>query len=122
MAAGTINLMADMQEDRMLGDAHGIEYDPCKDNKEPDVTAFNRAITDRKMIFMERRAEHGSHFDNNKRFPLENFCGLYLKCARTIRAIEAAVDMAGLDDVSEDTLIDAGNYADFIRSSRKHRG
>jgi len=80
----------------------------------PDVIAFEKVLSEKMAVFLERREQYGSHLENAERFPLEDFCGLYLKCTRFIRMFEKATSGGGLKNIDPDTVIDCSNYADMI--------
>ena len=77
-----------------------------------DVGLFRQSQADGLAILVERRKKYGSHIDNHVRFPKEDICGLYLKCTRMVRMIEADYE------IDDDTLMDIANYAHLIRSAR----
>lgn len=95
-----------------------IEVEPELEGEALDVHLYRQVLQEREDIFLERRQKYGSHLNNSKRFPLEDYCGLYLKCCRMIRMIEETVDVEALKNIDKDTLLDF-NYVDLILSSRE---
>jgi len=98
----------DAEIDAELTDVH----DRRGKNLTVDETFFRQSQADGLAIFQERRKVYGSHIESHKRFPKEYASGLYLKCARIVRMIEAG------DDLHDDTLLDLANYPHLIRSAR----
>jgi len=82
-----------------------------------DEMSFSEVLGQKFGIFLERKETYGNHLENAKRFPLEHYCGVYLKACRIIRMIESAVDIQQLKDIDPDTLFDMSNYPDLILSS-----
>lgn len=85
----------------------GIEM---SDERTTDVLAYDEAHEKCREIFLERRRKYGCHLTKAARFPHEDTAGLYLKCARTIRDIDAG------KPVDTDTLRDLHNYSCMLLS------
>lgn len=71
-----------------------------------DVHMFKSVLDEKFKVFCERREQYGNHLNNAKRFPQEEFAGIYIKAARIIRDIENGT-------VKKDTLLDLSNYCDM---------
>lgn len=84
------------------------------DGPPPDVTAFDAAIAECRHIFIERRAEYGSHLDRpNAREYIRD--GMKIKLARILDDIRAG------NKVKRDTMIDAVDYMLMALSFRHAR-
>ena len=91
---------------------------PCITELDGDIRSFNVIQEREREIFIERREQYGNHLENAKRFPIEDACGLYLKCVRAIRDIEATMKPP---DIKPDTLIDLAVYPKLIQSAREDK-
>lgn len=73
------------------------------ENDPTDIEAFDAALAECRHVFIERRAEYGSHFDRpNAREYIRD--GIKIKLTRILDDIRAG------NKVKRDTMIDAVDY------------
>lgn len=84
------------------------------ENDPTDIEAFDAAVAECRHLFIERRADYGSHFDrpNSREYVLD---GIKIKTARILDDIRAG------QKVKRDTMVDAVDYMLMALSFRHAR-
>jgi hypothetical protein len=76
----------------------------------PDVAAYDRAAADCRGIFIERRAQYGSHMEKPRQYAIDS---LYIKAVRLCKDHESGREM------KPDTLRDFVNFALMVLTQKE---